>query len=246
MLAAAVVLALLGGWEVYVQSGGIDSLVLPAPHQIAASLWDDRGYLLHNLVVTGEEVLLGIALAVGAGLLLAGAMHLSRAARRALYPLLMASQTLPIVVIAPLLVYWLGFDLRPKLAIIALVCFFPVVVSTLDGLASVDPDLLKLVRTLGASRRRAFVAVELRSALPGLLAGAKICVVTSLIAAVLAEQAGSSEGLGHVITYATGQLEASQAWAAVVLLSALAVTLFGVLELLQRRFAPWSVPSRRT
>lgn len=244
MLAALVVLALLGGWELYVDTGGIDALILPAPHDIAASLWDDRGYLLHNLGVTGVEVGLGIALALGAGMLLAGAMHASRPTRRALYPLLMASQTVPIVIIAPLLVYWLGFDLAPKLVIIALVCFFPVVVPTLDALAGVDRDLLKLMRTLGASRRQTFLLVEARSALPGLFSGAKICVVVSLIAAVLAEQAGSSEGLGHVITYATGQLEAAQAWAAVVLLSLLAVALFAVLELLERRLAPWSKPAK--
>lgn len=244
MLAALVVLALLGGWEVYVDTGGVDALILPAPHSVASSLWSDRGYLLDNLGVTAGEVALGIAVALLAGLLLAVAMHLSRSTRRALYPLVTASQTVPIVIVAPLLVFWLGFGLAPKLVIIGLVCFFPVVVVTLDALAAVDPDQLKLMRTLGASRRRTFLLVEARSALPGLFSGARICVVVSVIAAVLAEQAGSSQGLGHVITYATGQLQTAQAWAAVVLLSVLSITLFAVLEVLERRLVPWSKPAK--
>jgi len=190
-------------------------------------------------------VLLGILVALAAGLVLALAMHLSRTLRRAIYPLLMASQTIPIVVIAPLLVTWLGFDLTPKLFIVGLVCFFPVVVSTLDALASVDSDQLKLMRTLGASRAQTLLHVEAPSALPGLFSGAKIAVVTSLIGAVLAEQAGSSDGLGHVITYATGQLQTAQAYAAVVLLSLFAVALFALIAALERWAAPWARTARK-
>jgi putative hydroxymethylpyrimidine transport system permease protein len=245
MLAALIVLALIGGWEIYADSGGVDPLILPPPHDVASSLWNDRGYLWHNLHITGGEVLLGILVALATGLVLALAMHLSRTLRRAIYPLLMASQTIPIVVVAPLLVTWLGFDLTPKLFIVGLVCFFPVVVSTLDALASVDSDQLKLMRTLGASRLQTLIHVEAPSALPGLFSGAKIAVVTSLIGAVLAEQAGSSDGLGHVITYATGQLETAQAYAAVVLLSLFAVALFALLAALERWAVPWARTARK-
>jgi putative hydroxymethylpyrimidine transport system permease protein len=238
--AALALLVLLGAWEAYVELGGIDPLVLPAPHDVASTLWTERGSLVHDLGVTAGEVALGILVAVAAGLVCAVAIHLSTTLRRALYPLLVASQTVPVVVIAPLLVVWLGFGLGPKLAIVGLVCFFPVTVTTLDALAAVDPALLKLMRTFGASRWEAFVRVEAPSALPGLLSGARIAVVVAVIAAVLAEDTGASAGLGYVVRTAGGQLEAPRAYAAVVLLSALAIGLWAGLAALERTLIPWA------
>ena len=147
--------------------------------------------------------------------------------RRAFYPLLVASQTVPIVVIAPILVVWLGFGIGPKLVIIALVCFFPITVNTLDGLRSVDPDLLKMMRTLDASRWQTLRRVEAPSALPYFFSGAKIAVAVAVIGAVFGEWAGSSSGLGHLIQQASGQLQTARMFAAVVVLSALAIVLFG-------------------
>ncbi|HMI68380.1 MAG TPA: ABC transporter permease subunit, partial [Solirubrobacteraceae bacterium] len=156
MIAIAIVAALIGGWEIYADAGAVDDFILPAPSQIATALWDDRGLLWSNLLVTAQEVGLGIVVALVLGFLLAVALHFSGALRRGVYPLLVASQAVPIVIVAPLLVVWFGFGIVPKLAIIALVCFFPVVVTTLDALRSVDPDQLKLMRTLDASRWQAF------------------------------------------------------------------------------------------
>jgi putative hydroxymethylpyrimidine transport system permease protein len=238
--AVLILLVLLGAWELYVQLGGIDPLVLPAPHEVAQSLWDDRSVLLHDLGVTAQEVLLGILVAVAAGLLFAMAIHFFRPVRRAVYPLLVASQTIPVPVIAPLLVVWLGFGLGPKLLVIGLICFFPVTVSTLDALAAVDPALLKLMRTLDASRWQVFRRVEAPAALPALFSGARIAVAVAVIAAVLGETAGSSDGLGHLITVAGGSLETAQAYAAVVLLSVLAIVLFVALTVLERVLVPWS------
>jgi len=239
--AILVLLLALGAWEAYTALGGVDPLVLPAPHDVAASLWTDRGLLVHDFLVTGEEVLLGILLAVALALVCAVAIHLSPVIRRAVYPVLIASQTVPVVVVAPLLVVWLGFGLAPKLAIVAVVCFFPVVVSTLDALAAVDPALPKLMRTLGASRRQTFLRVEAPSALPGLFSGARIAVVVAVIGAVLAEDTGTSSGLGYVIHTAGGQLEAPRAYAAVVLLALLAVALFALITAVERRALPWTV-----
>ena len=140
MISLLLVAALLGGWELYADLGGVDDFILPAPSQIATALWDDRSLLWSNLLVTAQEVGLGILLALVLGFLLAVALHFSGALRRGVYPLLVASQAVPIVIIAPLLVVWFGFGIVPKLAIIALVCFFPVVVTTLDALRAVDPD----------------------------------------------------------------------------------------------------------
>jgi putative hydroxymethylpyrimidine transport system permease protein len=240
MAAALVIILLLGGWEAYARLGGIDDFILPAPDQVAASLWNDRGLLWDNLLVTAQEVVLGLALALTAGALLAFALHGFAPLRRAVYPLLVGTQAIPIVTIAPLLAAWFGYGLLPKLVIVALVCFFPIVVTTLDGLAAVDPDQHKLLRTLGASRIQTFRWVEAPAALPAALSGAKIAVAVGGIAAVFAEYAGSEKGLGHLLLQSIPQLETARAWAAVVVLAALAICCFSLLALAERRLAPWA------
>lgn len=235
---------LLGAWELYVDLGGADPLILPPPHQVARALYTDRGLLASNFLVTAREVVLGILAAAAAGLALAVSLHLSRTLRRAVYPLLVASQAVPIVLIAPLLVLWLGFGFAPKLIVIAIVCFFPIVVTTLDALAGVDPELLKLMRTLDASRARTFVHVELPAALPGLFTGMKIAVVFAPIGAVFAEQAGSNSGLGYVFEQAVPQLLTARAYAAVLILAAFAIALFALLSLAERLLLPWAFQPR--
>lgn len=238
--ALAIVLALFGAWELYADLGPVDPLLLPPPHAVAQSLWDDRSLLWSNFRVTAGEVLLGVLVAAVGGLACAVAIHLSPVLRRAIYPLLVASQTLPIPIVASLLVVWLGFDLAPKLVIIGLVSFFPIVVTTLDALASVDPERTRLMRTLGASRLRIFRLVEAPAALPGLFSGAKIAVTVAVIGAVFAEQAGSESGLGHLVQQAIPQLLTARAYAAVLILSAFAIALFGLLTLAERAALPWA------
>ena len=230
-----VLAVLLGAWEVYVDSGGVDDLVLAAPSQIATALWDDRSLLLDNLWVTAQEVGLGIVLALALGLVLAVAIDWFDVLRRALYPLMVGSQAVPLIILAPLLVYWVGFGILPKLAIIALICFFPVVVTTFDGLRATDPELRKLMRTLGATRWQSFRLTELPAALPAALSGARIAVAIAVIGAVLAESAGSTSGLGHLMLQAIPNLETPRAYAAVVVLAAFAVLLFYALGLAERR-----------
>ena len=237
---ALLVAAFFGAWQAYAGLADVDDFILPAPTEVGRALVDDRVLLWDNLLVTAQEVGLGIlaALLLGAGL--AVALHFSGALRRGVYPLLVASQAVPVVVIAPLLVVWFGFGILPKLVIIALVCFFPIVVTTLDALAKVDPDQLKLLRTLDASRWQAFRWAEAPAALPAALSGAKIAVAVAVIGAVFAEYAGSSEGLGHLMLQAIPQLETARAYAAVVLLAAFAVLLFAALALAERRLVPWA------
>jgi putative hydroxymethylpyrimidine transport system permease protein len=244
MMALVLFAGLLGAWQLYADLGTVDDLILPAPAQIATALWDDRALLWHNLLVTAQEVALGILAALVLGLACAAALHFSRVLRHATYPLLVASQAVPVVVIAPLLIVWLGFGIAPKIAIVALVCFFPIVVTTLDALSRVDPDTLKLMRTLDASRWTAFRFAEAPAALPAALSGAKIAVAIAVIGAVFAEYAGSSDGLGHLILQSIPQLETARAWAAVVVLAAFAVALFYALDLVQRRLVPWTSTER--
>jgi len=238
--AVAILLALLGAWELYADLSGIDPAILPAPHEVAKALWVDRGLLWDNLTVTAGEVLLGLLVAGAAGFVLPVLLHLSLPLRRSLYPLLVVSQVIPIVLIAPLLIVWLGFGLAPKLVIIGLVCFFPIVVTTLDALGRVDPELPKLMRTLDAPRLRVLRHVELPAALPGLFSGAKVAVTFAPIGAVFAEWVGSSSGLGHLVQQAIPQLLTARAYAAVLLLSAFAIALFGLLTLAERLLVPWA------
>jgi putative hydroxymethylpyrimidine transport system permease protein len=232
--------ALFGAWELYVDLGGVDSLVLPAPHQIATALWQDRGTLWSNFTITAEEILAGIAVAAVVAFVLATLIHFSGTLRRAVLPLLIGSQTVPIAILAPLLVLWLGFGLLPRLLVIAVVAFFPLVVTMLDALEAVDPELLKLLRTFDASRLQTFRRVELPAVLPGLFTGAKLAAVFSVIGAVLAEQAGATQGLGYLLTIAVNQFLVPEAYAAVTVLSIFAIALYALLSLIERRALPWA------
>jgi putative hydroxymethylpyrimidine transport system permease protein len=166
-------------------------------------------------------------------------LHLSPALRRAVYPLLVASQTVPIIVGAPILVVWFGVGIGPKLAIIALICFFPITVNTLDGLRSVDPDAVKMMRTLDAGRWQLFRRVEAPTALPYTFSGAKVAVAVAVIGAVFGEWAGSDSGLGHLMLQASAQLLTARLFAAIVVLSLFAIALFGVLSLVERKVVTW-------
>ena len=236
---------LLGAWQIAASSGAIASALdledylVPSPSEIATSLWENRSLLAENAWVTLQEILLGLGCAVVAGLAFAIAMHLSATLRRAAYPLVIASQTIPIVVIAPILVVWFGYGIGPKLAVIALICFFPITVNTLDGLRSVDPEATKMMRTLDASRWQIFHRVEAPAALPFAFSGAKIAVAVAVIGAVFGEWVGAESGLGRLILIDGNQLQTARQFAAVAVLSAMAIALFGLLALAERRVVTW-------
>ncbi len=191
-------------------------------------------------------MVLGLALALVSGFAVAVAIHFSPLARRAIYPLAVGSQAVPVAVIATLLVFWWGFGIWPKLVVIALICFFPVVVTTVDGLAAVDPDQLKLLRTLDASRWQAFRIAEMPAALPAALSGTRIALAVGVIGAYIAEvtTAGTSAGLGHEIEMDLSTLQTPRAWAATAVLFVFAVACFYTLALIERRLAPWAHPRK--
>ena len=248
-LPIAVIAALLGIWEILARTGALADLLdineaardllVPAPSQVAESLWEDRDLLADNGWVTLVELLLGFALSVAVGVVFAVTMHLSETVRRAFYPLLVASQTIPIVAIAPVLVIWLGFGIGPKLAVIALICFFPITVNTFDGLRSVDPAAIRMMRTLDAGRLAILRRLELPAALPHFFSGAKVAIAIAAIGAVFGEFVAADEGLGNLIKEAQAQLLTARVFAAVVVLSAFAIGLFALLSALERRFAWW-------
>jgi putative hydroxymethylpyrimidine transport system permease protein len=239
MVALLLVIVGLAGWEALVRGGVVDELLLPAPTQVASALWDDRGLLGPDLAVTLQEVLVGLLAAVAIGAALGIGMHVSGALRRALRPLVIGSQAVPIPVIAPLLILVLGFGIVPKVVLVALVCFFPVTINLYDGLRRVDPDARKLLRSFDASRWQSFRLLEAPAALPAAFTGLKVAAAVSVIGAVFAEWAGSDSGLGHALLTANGQLETPRAFAATFLLFALAVGLYGLFALLERRVVRW-------
>ncbi len=239
---------LLGGWELYVDLARVEADLLPAPHAVAAALWSNRSLVWQNFMVTAEQVVLGLALALAGGLALAVAIHLSPLLRRAVYPLAVGSQAVPIPVIGVLLVFWWGFGLFPKLVVIALICFFPVLVTTVDGLATVDPDQPKLLRTLDASRWQTFRFAELPAALPAALSGARIALAVGVIGAFIAETSTPStaaySGLGREIVTDAGGFQTPRAYAATAVLFVFAVACFYALALAERRLAPWASQPR--
>jgi NitT/TauT family transport system permease protein/putative hydroxymethylpyrimidine transport system permease protein len=240
MPAALLVLAGLAAWEAIVRAGAVDPLILPAPTDVAQALWDDRAILAPDLATTTWEVLLGLLAAIAAGVAVALAMHLWPVARRALGPLVVGSQAVPVPVIAPLVVLVLGFGLAPKVLLIALVCFFPVAINLYDGLRAADPDARKLLRSLDASRWQTLRMLEAPSALPAAFTGIRVAAAVAVIGAVFAEWAGSDAGLGHSLLTANGQLLTPRAFAATGLLIALAIALYGAVALIERRVVDWT------
>jgi ABC-type nitrate/sulfonate/bicarbonate transport system permease component len=204
------------------------------------ALRDDWSLLMDNALVTLEEVLLGLGISVAAGVVFAVAMHLYRPLREAAYPLLVASQAIPIVVLAPIFVLAFDYGMGPKLAIVALICFFPITVNVLDGLRSVEPELLKLMRSLGASRLGALTRVELPSALPFFFSGLRIAATVSVIGAVFGEWAGADEGLGRLVLLGNNQLQTPRVYAGIVILTLMAVALFALATLAERLACPWN------
>ncbi len=236
----AVLAALVAAWQAYVRLRGVPQYVLPAPSDVARTLWDEKGPLATAAGVTAREMLAGFAVALAFGLVAAVVLHASPTLRRAVYPLLVASQSVPVVAIAPLLVIYLGFGIAPKLVIVGLVCFFPITVGALDGFRSVDPEHVRVMRTLRASRAGIFRRVELPWALPSIFTGMRVASSYAAVAALFAEYAGADSGLGNAMREGTGQYDAPLVGAAVVVLAALALALFGAVTLIERLTVPWA------
>jgi ABC-type nitrate/sulfonate/bicarbonate transport system permease component len=232
-----VLAVLLAAWEAYVQLRGVPEYLLPAPSQIAQALWDDRSTLASQALVTLKEMLLGFAAAVVIGFAAAVLLHLVPWLRAAVQPILIASQSVPVVAIAPILVIYLGFGLAPKVLIVALVCFFPITVNTLDGLERVDPEYRRMLRTLDATRWQVFRRVELPWSLPGLFAGARIAASYSAVAAVFAEYAGGQSGL---VDSMRDGFDTPLVGAAIVVLALMSLALYGAVTVAERLALPWA------
>lgn len=234
-----VLAALVAVWEVAVRVAQTPRWMLPPPSAIADTMWTDHALLLHHTRVTLIEVALGFGLALVAGLAAGVAIDSSRIVERAVYPLIIASQTIPMVALAPLMLIWFGYGLLPKVLVTALVCFFPIAVNTVDGLRAADGEVLSLLRSLGAGRWARFRLAKLPAALPSIFSGARIAIAFSVIGAVFGELVGASAGLGYLMQRAAAQFLTARVFAAIVILALLGIVLFALVTVVERLALPW-------
>ncbi len=237
----AVFLALcVAGWQVAVVLLRVHTYVLPAPSLVIARIIKAWPILLPNAVVTVEETLIGFALGALVGFVLALLIAYSRLLGQVLYPLIVASQAVPKIAIAPLFILWFGFGIWPKVVVTILLVFFPVVVTSAEGLLSVDRNLVELLRSVSANPWQVFVKVRLPHALPQILAGLKIAIALAVVGAVVGEWVGADRGLGYLILFANSQLDTTLSFAAITLLVVIGVVLFVAVDLAGRVLTPWN------
>jgi ABC-type nitrate/sulfonate/bicarbonate transport system permease component len=233
-------LCLLAGWELYVRVASVPATILPAPSRIVTASVENADLISWHARQTLVETVAGFLLAVVVAAACAAAIDFFPPMRRALFPLLITSQTVPIIAIAPLLVLWFGYGMLPKVLVVALVCFFPMVVAAVHGLAATDPELIKLYRTFGATRRQIFRLVRLPTALPSFFAGVRIAVTYSVIGAVFGEYVGASRGLGIMLQTAKNSYRTDLVFSMIATTAALSLLLYALVSLIERLTIPWS------
>lgn len=233
------VVTLIIAWELFARYAGLDNLLVSGPLDVVRTFEDESDLLAEATWITAQEALLGLAAACVVGISIGLILHLSPLLRDATLPVVVASQAVPTVVLAPLLVIALGYGISTKILIVAIACFFPIVIGTFDGLRSADPQLLDLLRSLGAGRMRVVRMAELPAALPRALSGIRIAATWAFVAAVFAEYAGAQGGLGYLIARGTPSFETSRVYAAILILTLASLTLYGLMALLERKLIPW-------
>jgi len=219
---------------------------LPTPLLVIKSTWEDRSNLWPAAWTTTKEAVLGVLVAIVLALLLAIAIDWSRSVRRSVYPLMVGSQTLPIIVLAPLTIIWFGFGPLPKIALVALFTFFAVAVGITQGLAASDPDAMSLLRTMGASRRQLLLRVRLPTAIPQFFTGLKVAITYAYVSAIVAELVGAQQGLGVYMTTAKNALRYDLVFGAVLVTALLTLVLFGIVAVNERLAMPWRRPAQGT
>jgi NitT/TauT family transport system permease protein len=240
---AAVCLGLLlVVWQIVVTALGVSDFILPTPLQILKVTIRFFPQLLRHTWTTTVEILLGFAIGNAVAVAMAVCIVNSRVVERALYPLIIASQTVPKVAVAPLFLIWFGSGLTPKVVITAIVCFFPTVVNTVQGLRATDERAIDLFRLVAASRRQVFVKLQFPSALPYFFAGLKISIALAVIGAIIGEWVGANSGLGYLIMYSTQTLRTDLMFAALLVVSLLGILLYLVTVLFERLFS-WRASS---
>lgn len=238
-LPAAVILALILLWEGCVWIMDVPQWLLPAPTAVAKAFWSTRDQLAPHVGQTLLETALGISVAITLGVIVAALLDFSPWLRRVIYPLLVLSQTIPILALAPLLIIWFGFGIVPKVIVVTLFCFFPIAINTTDGLAAAEPELIDLFRSMGASWRQIWQKVRLPAALPYFFSGLKIAATYSVVGAIVGEWVGAKQGLGIYLLRSSASFKTDQVFTAIAITSLLSILLFLTVFLLERWTMPW-------
>lgn len=241
VIAPPVLLAivLVGGWQLYTSLGHPDPVLLPSPLRVLEQGWTNRSDLWTNAVPTTQETLLGFAVSITVGTLLAALCDFSAAARRAIEPLLVVSQTIPVIAIAPLLVIWFGFGILPKVLVVTLVTFFPITVSLLQGFATTTAASTNLMRSMGAGPMQRFLRLRVPTALPFFFAGLRISVTYAVVGAVFGEYVGSEDGLGIYMQVAKNSRQTDLVLDAVAVSALISLALYLAVVALERLLVPW-------
>jgi ABC-type nitrate/sulfonate/bicarbonate transport system permease component len=237
--AAVAVASLLIAWQLYSDLSGVSQTTLPSPLRVAGQAWLNRRALADNALPTVRATLLGFSCSLAGAFLLSAVMDFFAPVRRALFPVFVISQTLPLVAIAPLVVLWFGFGLLPKILLVALVTFFPMLVALVQGYESTEKEIALLLGSMGASRWRSFWLARAPSALPFFFAGLRISITYAVVGAIFAEYAGATRGLGIYILKAKNNFRPDLVLAAVAVSAALTLVLFAATGLVQRLAMPW-------
>ena len=243
--ALGLVAAIVVGWELACRLLAVDPLTLPAPSRILGALWDARAVAAGHALTTLGETVVGFSVSVLFAVLAALAMDSLGWVRRAVYPLLVASQTVPIVAVAPLLVLWFGIGLLPKVVVVVLVTFFPIAVALLDGLAAADRDAIDLLESMGASRRQQLLQLRLPGALPSFFTGLRISVTYAVIGAIFGEAVGAIDGLGIWIVLSKNLFRTDLVFAAILVTAALTLGLWLLVGVAERVVIPWHRAARQ-
>lgn len=240
VLPVVLLLLVLGGaWEAYVRLADVQSVILPPPSEVATTWWTNRTTLGTDLLVTLREIVYGFGVGFVIGVAAGVGIVYSRILERTLYPLVIASQVVPVFAIAPLLIVWFGFGIAPKVIIAALIVFFPITVNMVEGLRSADQGILDLMRSYGSSEWRIFRSIRLPASVPYLVIGTQVGITFAVIGAVIAEWVGASEGLGYRMTVANSQSETALVFAAILTLAVIGVTLFALVRIVGDLAFPW-------
>lgn len=235
LLPVGIVLAVLVFWQLIVSWGDIPPYILPSPIMVLKALFDEKELLLTHTLATLNEALVGFSLAVVLGMIFGILMGYSEPFRRALYPIFIITQTIPIIVLAPLFAIWFGFGFLPKILIVILVCFFPVAVTFAQGLIKADEDMDQLLKVMGAKRWQAFRKVRIPQALPSLFSGLKIAATYSIMGAVISEWVGAKSGLGIFMTRAMSSFRTSVLFADVFVIIVLSLGIYKAVEIIEKK-----------
>lgn len=230
---------LIIGWYFVAKVSGLSSFILPSPLDAIQAGWETRDLLLNSIGITLSATSIGLLLAIITGFGIAALMDFWPLVHRALYPILVVSQTIQILAIAPILVIWFGFGLTPTVLIVVLFCFFPLAISTADGLTSTKPDLIALMRAMGATKKQIWRMVRVPSALPSFFSGLRLAVTYSIVAATIGEWVGGSPGLGLYLLRSKNALATDQVFVAMFITSLLSIALFMLVYGIERLVLPW-------